>query len=50
MKWILFIIALWIFLTLDFLISFDEVTHAIIHIIVGTIGSYFIYTNRKKFK
>ncbi len=50
MKWLLFIIALWVFLSLDFVISFDALTHILIHVIVGIIGTYYIYINRKKLK
>ena len=50
MKWILLIIALWIFLSVDFIISFDALTHMAIHAAVGIAGTYYIYRNRKKLK
>ena len=48
MKWVLLVIGLWIFLSLDFVISFDTITHALIHAVVGIVGTYYVYVNRKK--
>jgi hypothetical protein len=50
MKWLILVIALWAFLSVDFIISFDALTHMAIHAVIGVVGTYYIYKNRKKFK
>ena len=50
MKWILIVIALWILLSVDFIISFDEIMHVAVHAIIGIIGTFYIYKNRSKFR
>jgi len=44
-KKILFIIILWILLSVDFLINFDTRMHMIFHIIIGIAGTYYIIKN-----
>ena len=50
MKWLLLVIALWILLAVDFVISFDELAHMAIHAVIGVVGTYYIYKNRKSLK
>jgi len=48
MKWIIIVIALWILLAVDFIVSFNEITHIAIHAVAGIIGTFYIYKNRSK--
>jgi len=49
MLWIIAIILLWVFLSIDFLVNLDLMTHVIFHILVGFAGTYYIVKNKGKF-
>ncbi|MBI4174694.1 MAG: hypothetical protein HY517_03540 [Candidatus Aenigmarchaeota archaeon] len=49
MLWIIAIILLWVFLSIDFMIDLDLITHVIFHIIIGMAGTYYIVKNKEKF-
>lgn len=50
MRWILAIIALWVLLSLDFILEFDLLTHLFFHTIIGILGTYYIVKNKDKFQ
>jgi len=48
MKWLIYSIVLWLALAWDFVIPMTEMQHIAIHIIVGSLGTVYLYKIRKK--
>jgi len=42
LKKIIYIIILWVLLSLDFVAPLDTITHIVFHILIGLAGTYYI--------